>query len=326
MVPSRVITTWLVLFGLLVAAFTGTVLILNSTLYSAGGFAGSYLAALARHDVGAAIELAGPVSAAGSGQAAKDLLDPRALGELDDIRLVSDIDQGGGVHKVSYSYSFGSGSRQTTSFGVTYDGTRFGLFSAWRFSSSPLGVLSITPKHEASFTVNGFQVASTGPSVAKGYLALTPGRYVLGHSSSYFTAVSIPVPLIEAGGSSAAAVDIRANSAFTKQVQKQLNDYLKQCATQQVLLPTDCPFGKQIADQVEGVPAWSMSSYPVVRIVPGNVPGTWSVPEAPAAAHLTVRVRSLFDGSVSTVDEDVPFNVGYLITFKPDGGLLITGQ
>jgi hypothetical protein len=326
MVPSRVVTTWLVLFGLLIAAFTGTVLILNSTLYSAGGFAGSYLSALARHDVAAAIELAGPDSAAGSSTAAKDLLDPRALGELDDIRLVSDIDQGGGVHRVNYSYTFGSGSSHTTSFTVKYAGTRFGLFSTWRFATSPLSVLSITPKHEASFTVNGFQVASTGPSVAKGFLALTPERYLLGHTSSYFTAVSIPVPLVKAGGTSAAAVDIRANSAFTAQVQKQLDSYLKECATQQVLLPTGCPFGKQIADQIDGVPAWSMSTNPVVRIVPGNVPGTWSVPEVPAAAHLTVRVRSLFDGSVSTVDEDVPFTVGYLITFKPDGGLLITGE
>jgi hypothetical protein len=326
MVPSRVVTTWLVLFGLLVAAFTGTVIILNSTLYSAGGFVGSYLAALARHDVGAALELAGPGSAAGSDTAADDLLDPRALGELDDIRQVSDIDQGGGVHEVSYSYTFGSGDAHRTTFTVKYDGTRFGLFSNWRFSSSPLGVLSVTPKHEASFTVNGLQVASTGPSIAKVFLALSPGRYLLGHSSSYFTAESVPVRLVDAGGSTAAAVDIRANSAFTKQVQKQLDSYLKQCATQQVLLPTDCPFGKQIADQLDGLPAWSMTSYPVVRIVPGNVPGTWSVPEAPAAAHLTVRVRSLFDGSLSTVNEDIPFSVGYLITFKPDGGLVITGE
>jgi hypothetical protein len=326
MVPSRVVTTWLVLSGLLIAAFTGTVLILNSTLYSAGGFAESYLAALARHDVGAALELAGPVSAAGSDQAADDLLDPRALGELDNIRQLSDIDRGGGVHRVGFSYTFGSGGTHTTTFTVKYDGTRFGLFSSWRFATSPLEVLSITPKHEASFTVNGFQVASTGPSVAKNFLALTPGRYLLGHSSNYFSAVSVPVPLVKAGGSSTASVDIRANSEFTKQVQKQLNSYLKQCATQQVLLPTGCPFGKQIANQVDGLPAWSMTSYPLVQIVPGNVPGTWSVPEAPAVAHLTVRVRSLFDGSVSTVDEDVPFSVGYLITFKPDGGLVITGE
>jgi hypothetical protein len=37
-----------------------------------------------------------------------------------------------------------------------------------------------------------------------------------------------------------------------------------------------------------------------------------------------VQVRSLFDGSVSTFDEDVPFTVSYTITFPGDGGLLIT--
>src|SRR6185312_15339665 len=74
----RVAVTWAVLGGLLLALFAGTVLILNATLYSASGFAGSYLAALSRHDVAAAVELAGPPSASGGAKAGRDLLDPRA--------------------------------------------------------------------------------------------------------------------------------------------------------------------------------------------------------------------------------------------------------
>ncbi|MHB1171055.1 MAG: hypothetical protein ACYCZY_00880 [Lacisediminihabitans sp.] len=321
----RVAIRWLVLFGLLAAAFAGTVFSLNLTLYSASGFVSSYLDALARHDVDAAVILAKSGSAVSAG-ANRELLDPRALGNLNHIRLVSDTGQGGGRHLVTYSYNL-SGTTDSTTFTVDYTGTRLGFFTTWRFVSSPLGVLSITPKHDAKFTVNGLALRSAaGPSVAKDYLVLTPGRYVLGHSSSYFTAVPIPVSLVTAGGRTAAAVDIEANAKFTRQVQKELNAYLDKCATQQVLLPTGCPFGKEMGNRIEGLPAWSMSTYPAVRILPGETPGDWVVPKTAAAAHLRVRVRSLFDGSVSTFDQDVAFTVRYLITFSPDGSLLITAQ
>jgi hypothetical protein len=35
-------------------------------------------------------------------------------------------------------------------------------------------------------------------------------------------------------------------------------------------------------------------------------------------------VRSLFDGRVTTFDEDVPFDVQYALTFEPGNKLLIT--
>ncbi|HEU4808336.1 MAG TPA: hypothetical protein VFT01_08745, partial [Homoserinimonas sp.] len=69
---------------------------------------------------------------------------------------------------------------------------------------------------------------------------------------------------------------------------------------------------------------WSIVQYPNVTIAPSSEPGVWVVPPTPAVAHLTVEVRSLFDGSLSTFDEDVPFDVEYSITFPGDGRLLIT--
>jgi hypothetical protein len=330
----RIVITWVVLGGLMVAAFAGTVIALNATLYSASGFAGTYLAALSRHDVSAAVELAGPASLAGGEKAGRELLDSRALGELSDIRLVGDTAQPDGRHRVTYSYSLtgtgpsGSTSNTTgtTTFTVERAGTRMGLFSAWRFTTSPIGALTITPRHDAAFTVNDMYLSSTGPDVPRSFLALAPGNYLLGHDSDYFTAKPVPVPITRAGVTTKAAVDVQANSFFTKQVQKGLDGELKKCAIQKVLLPTGCPFGKQIGDRIEGAPAWSIVRNPVVRIAPGGTPGTWQVPQTEGAAHLTVHVRSIFDGSVSTFDEDVPFTVSYLISFKANGQLVITGQ
>ena len=44
----------------------------------------------------------------------------------------------------------------------------------------------------------------------------------------------------------------------------------------------------------------------------------WAVPPASGVAHLSVQVHSLYDGSVSTFEQDVPFEAGYLIAFVGD--------
>ena len=59
-----------------------------------------------------------------------------------------------------------------------------------------------------------------------------------------------------------------------------------------------------------------MAQYPTIAIEPGNTPGTWLIPEAQGAAHLKVDVRSLFDGTLSTFDEDVPFSLTWVMTFS----------
>jgi hypothetical protein len=320
--------TWLVLFGLLVAAFAGTVLVLNATLYSASGYVRSYLDALARHDVDAAVGLAtdGTPPTRAMSEASDDLLDPRALGELTDIHLLKDDDLGDGRHRVSYGYS-ASGTRGSTSFTVEHTGARLGFFSDWRFVASPLGVLTVTPKHDGDFTVNALSLSSAkGANSPRDYRALTPGRYLLGHESSYFAAKPVPVLIERAGGRTEATVDIQANAKFVGAVQKELNAYLLKCTKQEVLLPTDCPFGQEIGDRIVDTPRWSMTRYPPVTIVPGETGGTWAMPRTAGAAHLRVQVKSIFDGSVSVFDRDVPFTVSYLITFLPDGTLNIAGQ
>lgn len=332
----RAAITWAVLAALVLAGFTGAVVILNGTVYSAAGFTGTYLAALSRHDVVAALELAGPTATTGSVKAGevkvgRDLLDSRALGDLSNIRLISDTDQGGGVHSVRYAYSLStvSGSAKTTAattFEVKRHGTLLGLFSGWAFATNPVGTLAITPKNDAGFTVNGLQLSSTAPGAALNQRVLIPGLYELGNESTLFTAKPVSVAINKAGAAAKATIAIQANKTFVSQVQKGLNGQLKECATQKVLLPTGCPFGKRIDDRIEGTPAWSIVKNPAVTIVPGSTPGSWLVPQAPGTAHLVVQVRSLFDGSVKTLDDDVPFTISYNITFKSNGQLVITSE
>lgn len=313
---------WSVVLVVILAAFGGTVLILNASLYSASGFVRGYLDALARHDADGALELAGPGAA---GDASDQLLAVGAMGDLGSITLVSDTSDDQGVHTVVYSYRAG-GVAGSSAFHVVHRGTLLGLFPTWGFETSPLSVIQLTVQHDAGFTANGVDLVTPTPNEAAPYLVFTPGTYDISHDSTWLQGKTVTVTVTQPSAALRAEVDIEANAAFGKQVQKKVDAYLDECATQTVLLPTGCPFGESMGNRIVSTPAWRMSSYPPVVILPGAKSGEWVMPATDAAAHLTVDVKSLFDGSVSTFDEDVPFSVSFLITILPGGGLNIAGQ
>jgi hypothetical protein len=325
--PPRILARWFALVGLLLLAFLGTVTTLNLTVYSAAGFVSSYLDAVARHDVDGAERMPGvTVSTSGT----DELLAPAALASLTDIHLMTDTDDGGGRHTVLYGYTIG-GTEGTSSFLVEHTGARLGVFSGWRFVDSPQSLLSLTvqngpPDSGSGVIANGVALPKTSAGRAHGYRVLTPSRVVLTHTSTYLTAAKVAALVDEPASVTDATVDIQANGSFVREVQKQLNKFLAACTTQRVLLPTGCPMGAQITDRLQDAPTWSIVNYPIVRIVPGSAVGSWQVPETGALAHLRVKVKSIFDGSLSTFDDDVPFTVRYLITFAGDGTPVITPQ
>ncbi|MBB5633065.1 hypothetical protein BKA04_001288 [Cryobacterium mesophilum] len=309
------VVIWVVLLGLIIGAFATTVIALNSSVYSAGGFVNSYLVALQRHDLAGALATPGVL---GTTTASSELLTPAALGEIDDVSITSDVDQGGGLHYVSYTATL-DGSPGGGTFQVQQGANRFGVFSTWSFIQSPMSVLRITPLHDANFAANGVEVtAKSGPSIAAAYQVLTPGVFTLTHDSGYLTATPTTAVVTAPGSTVAASLDIQASPRFVSEVQKEVDAFLDDCTKQQVLFPTGCPFGQELSNRVESVPAWSMSRYPEVTIEPGSDLGTWVVPKAQGAAHLKVDVRSLFDGTLSTFDEDVQFALTWVMTLSGD--------
>src|SRR5690606_8402312 len=94
---------------------------------------------------------------------------------------------------------------------------------------------------------------------------------------------------------------------------------LAACATQEVLLPTACPFGLEVQNRiVDGtLPKWSIAEQPQVTVEPDGA--QWRIPVTEAVAHIDVKIKSVFDGSVHDVSEDVPFQVDGTISVRPDG-------
>jgi hypothetical protein len=225
---------------------------------------------------------------------------------------------------VTYGWTSPEGSG-TTAFQVTRIGTRFGLFPEWGFAVSPVATLSLEVDHDARFTLNGRQEqTTTRSSTAADYAVLVPGAYVFGHHSTYLAADPDAVVVDTVGANFSARVDVEANTAFVATVSKLVDTQLAACATQTVLFPSGCAFGQAIDNRVSSPAAWSIVREPQISIEPGRRFGSWSIPPAPGTAHLVVKVTSLFDGSVSTFDQDVPFEVEADITLGPDDSITVT--
>ncbi len=312
---------WAIGFALLVAAFATTVGILNATVYSAHGFVDSYLDALTRHDATTARQLSGVRAPDGT---ASDLLTGDAIDAPTQIRLMHDAANAAGVHTVTYSYRLGS-RNGTTSFAVRQTGTFFWLFPQWEFTKSPLATVAVTVLHDTRFRANGTAVTSDAKEdQAASYEVFAPGLYSFDHKSTFLVATRLDVPITDPGSVTPVQVDVQPNSRFVTEVRSQLDKYFDTCATQKVLLPTACPFGKSFNNRVVSTPAWSMTKDPPVTIVPAGERGKWLVPTSTGEARLTVKVQSLFDGSVSTFDEDVPFQIRYSITIGANDHLTIS--
>jgi hypothetical protein len=306
----------ILVFGLVVAA-------LNATLYSASGFVGRYLSALQRGDVGSAVSMPGVIVPGGAATVA---LTPQALDELSDVEVRADRVDAAGTHVIVVDYRM-AGERRSSTFSVQRTAPLFAVFSGWRFTVSPIAAVPITVRNADSLTVDGISVEAT-PAEGGGtaiVAALTPSVLTLGSGDRYFSADPLDVPVVDAAAPASATLALEASPTFVDDVQTELDDFLDACITQTVLLPAGCPFGKSIEDRVLEPPTWTIVSYPPVVIEPAD-DGSWTVPDTIGTAHISVRVKSLFDGTTSTLDEDVTFDVSYRISVGPSGALIIDGS
>jgi hypothetical protein len=312
---------------LIVAAGFSAVGILNRELYSAPAFVRIYLEAVARHDVAAALDTPGVDRVAGDqpGTGTAALLTPDALGGLDDIALVSDVEIVPGRHRLVYSYTLTGDEahivRSQTEFDVSRTGTSWLLFPTWEFVRSPTATATVTVSHATSFTAGGTTVDVEEPaSPFRGtgaYEVLVPSITMLSHDSTYLGARPVALTAAKTLGAVSAIVDVQPTTSFLAAVQQAVDGFLADCAEETLLYPPGCPFGLDVNDRIASEPQWTIESYPQLTILAGQE--NWVVPTAAASARIRVDIRSLFDGTVTTRDEVVPFDLTFTVTIEPDG-------
>ena len=291
-----------------IAAFAGLVVVLNATVLSAAGYVESYLAALQRHDAVTALELAGDPPATSR---RTDLLVAAAIVPVTVVEVTAG-DEVDGITPVTVAFEVG-GRSGVTQFTLQRTGALFGLFPSWGFVESPLASVEITVMHTTEFTANGIALRTPAQNEPVRYLAFSPGILTLEHESSLL--VATPETVLVDSSTARATLDARASETFIAQVQAEVDAYLAGCASQQVLMPSGCPFGQRIADRIVSAPEWSIVSSPIIALDPTATPGEWTTPTAPGVARLVVDVKSIYDGEVETFDEPVPFSVGFTVTF-----------
>lgn len=321
--PRRALVLWLGVTLCTVLLFVGVVTVLNLTVYSASGFVDRYLAALDRRDIATLVELPGVSIPDGADLTA---ISRSGMAAVDEARVVGESSTDGGVTAVTVDWRDAEQSGNVVLL-VERSSAIAGVFSGWRFAESPTEIVQVTVAHAAQFEVNGTAVTavdSGSASVTAPIAAFVPSSLALDLDARYLTAT--PVTVVADGTQPAVTVEARANDDFIQTVQKQLDEFLDGCADQQVLLPSGCPFGTFIEDRLAAPPSWSIVQHPTVTIEPGEPIGVWLVPASPAVAHVSADVISLFDGSTSPLDEDVPFDVSYRIEISEEGSLRIAGS
>lgn len=316
-------------------ALGATIGSLNRDLYSAGGFVRQYLSAIARADTHGALALPGVMPTAAELKKAglpsdlpTTLLRGSVLNPLDDIRLISDVTDASGVHTVSVAFTLDNAPAKMN-FTVRSTGTFAGVFTGWAFEDSPLGILQIDVLHQSMFTVNGLTLdtrAHAKPdapatfSNQASYLVFAPNLYKVKHDTALLTAPEQKVRVTSAAVTDV-TVDAEPNASFVSQVQAEVDKFLDTCATQEVLQPSDCPFGIVIDDRIKGVPTWSIAEYPTVTLAAGAT--DFEMPDTEGQAHIVVDVQSLYDGELTTRDENVAFAIGLGVGIRPDGSIAI---
>lgn len=324
----RSIVIWTGLFLLTVAALFAAVGILNREIYSAPAFVRIYLDALAQRDLGAVLATPGldlgTDDEAGTGSAS--LISTAAMSDLRDVQLVSDTEIAPDRHRIVYSYLLeGANGREVTAqteFDVVQTGYSWLVFPQWSFQRSPTATATVTVSHAASFTAGDSQIVLDDPSAfhsGGAYIVLVPSLTVLSHSSEYLGAVPVSLVATTASSSVTSIIDVQPTTTFLQAVQDAVDGFLDDCAAQPLLYPPGCPFGLDVNDRITTEPQWSIESYPVLTIIAGQ--DSWVVPGAEGTAHVSVEVRSLFDGTVSTRDVSMPYSVTFTVTIQPDGSI-----
>lgn len=264
------------------------------------------------------------LDAAGIDPAASEaMLRHAALAPLTDVKVTSEEPAEGGT-AVTVDYR-ASGHPGTSTFLIEQDGWA-GVTPNWRFTTSPLAVVDLTLRGADRFAMNGFevdrrQISVDGVDAASldplPLLVFTPGLY----------AVTVDTPISTASGHGVLAdtplaitpldVQTEPTEAFIDVVQERVESFLAECTKQEVLQPTACPFGLRVTNRLASAPKWSIATQPRVTVAPDG--GQWQIPSTDAVAHVDVDIRSLFDGKVQPLSEDVPFQLNGTITILPDG-------
>ncbi|RZS56198.1 hypothetical protein EV141_1651 [Microcella putealis] len=258
-----------------------------------------------------------PAAAALSGLEPGDALPLGDEGEPTVLRVVAAQPRDGGRVAVTALYG-GDNDAATVIFLLEPAERLAGIIPQWRFVEPPVTRIPVGVDQHTELLVSGRALVTPGPGETAIATAFIPARVSVANAEPFLDAASTrirprsvaPPPVI---------LTATPSERLVREVERQLTEVLDTCATQEVLQPSGCPFGRAVTgDRVIDRPAWMRVDAPQVSLTLSANPGRFSL-DGSATMRVEVEVQSLFDGTVSRLTEDVVADVSGIVVLGPDG-------
>ncbi len=291
-------------FGLMalgvVAVWLLTILALNLTLYSAGGFVMGYLRALEDGNYG--------LAASKAGLSDVPMVVPMASERIENPRVIATgaLETGDIVVQVAYELA---GEEAQTIFVVQEGEPVLWFFNSWTFQRTPVARLELAIVGDNRVVINGMELNVSRLGVPPRTSVLVPGLYEASLNTEWVEGESVVRSVTEIGSTQPIRLTVAPTTRLQDAASEAVEDFLDDCVNQGVLQPASCPFGITIDDRVIGVPSWKILDYPDVRLGLGSDRASWSLSARRGMAEVTVQVQSLFDGSINEQTELVSFDL-----------------
>lgn len=295
-------------FGLLaltvVALWLVSVLILNLTVFSAGGHVLSYLRAMESGDYGLA------ATKAGLSRAPRVL--PVDIQKLSDPQIIATSSLASGNLLVQAHYEL-DGAQSETVFVVEPSESVLSFFDTWRFATTPLSSLQFAVIGDHRLSVNGVELDSLAMGVPPRESVLVPGVYESTWVTPWVEATEQRSVITEVDSSTSIRLRLEPTVQLVDVTVSAVESFLHDCVDQAVLQPASCPFGVTIDDRVIGEPAWTIVDYPSVTLSLSADRAAWSMFASGGVVEVDVQVQSLFDGTITNKVETFDFNLSGMV-------------
>lgn len=288
---------WLLVLMTVIVAAIVTITVVNTTSFGPQETVRNYLHALRDGDGSKALGL---LNARLPGANAAVLDGPGLAKSQEDLKAINvgdPVDAGDGHKSVTIDYTVDD-SPQSTNFLLEPGPKHWLFFDSWSMVPTTLPVINVTVVNANQASVNGVHVNM--PAGKNSFAAFYPGSYTAEYRSALFAAPAVTRTITSPIESvPAVALATGPTSELLSQVDATLHKYLDACATQTVLMPTDCPMSAATNNRVTSPVKWTVVDYPTVTITPYG--GKWIMAPLAVKAQVEYQEQNLFTGVVAPV-------------------------
>lgn len=306
--PTKIAALWAAVLVLLAVAAVSVITLVNHNVFGPGNKVKELQAHLVAGDGSAALGLLQAKVPKGNGL----LLDGEGLRAASSgikdfsVGKPEPVPGSGKVVQVTASYNV-QGVAKQTNYQLQSTGRNWLFFDRWEFVPSILPTVQITAN-----TTNAVRINDLPAPLNKGATTVpvfTPAVINAGFETPNFEAATrgIVVTNPDAQGTK---VKLRTEptKALLKDVNGQIKKYLDDCASQQVLMPANCPMSYSTAARVRSDSIhWNITGYPKAEIVSYN--GEWVLRPLSVKTRLDLTEQNLRTGVYTerSVDDEFGF-------------------